>query len=174
MIHVYTGDGKGKTTAALGLALRAFGHGFRSVIIQFMKNPEMMGEIYGEIKAIKNIAPGIEIKSFGRAGWIKKGEASDEDKKLASDAVKTARDALKDNKIKLVILDEIFLALHFDLITLHDIIKILDSKPADKELVLTGRKAPQEIIDRADLVTEMRQVKHYFQKGIQARKGIEF
>lgn len=174
MIHVYTGDGKGKTTAALGLAFRAFGHGLRSLMIQFAKSPEMMGEVYGEINATAKMAPGIEIRSFGRAGWIKKGQATEEDARLAREALEDAREALRDPKISLLILDEIFLALYFELIQLGDILELLDSAPPEKELVLTGRKAPPEVIARADLVTEMLQIKHYFDKGVKARKGIEY
>jgi len=174
MIHVYTGDGKGKTTAALGLALRASGHGLKVFIIQFMKNPEMMGDLYGEIQALRKYLPEIEIHSFGRAGWVRPGEATEEDKKLAKKAIALARKVIKDTKHQLVVLDEIFLPLHFQIITLKDILDLIDLKPPKKELVLTGRKAPPKVIARADLVTEMRSIKHYFDKGLAARKGVEY
>lgn len=174
MIHVYTGDGKGKSTAALGLALRASGHGLRTFIIQFMKNPEMMGDIFGEVQAIGKYPLGIEIRSFGRAGWIRAGEFTEDDRQLAGEALDLARNILADPEINLVILDEIFLPFHFGIIALKDILDLIDLKPSRKELVLTGRKAPPEVIERADLVTEMRMIKHYFEKGQNARKGVEY
>ena len=174
MIHVYTGDGKGKTTAALGLAFRACGHGLKSCMIQFMKNPEMMGFRYGEIQATQKKSLGIEIHSFGRPGWIRAGEATEEDHNLALSALKKAGEVLKDPEFHIVILDEIFLPLHFGIIATQDVLTLIDSKPSEKELILTGRGAPPEVIERADLVTEMRAVKHYFDKGQPARKGIEY
>lgn len=174
MVHIYTGDGKGKTTAALGLAMRAIGHGFKVFMVQFLKNSDIMGEPYGEIKVLNKFQGALTIKSFGKGGWIKRGQTTQEDKNLVSRATKTAKSAIKDPSYKLVILDEIFLAHYFELLSIEEILEIIDSKPIEKELVLTGRNAPQEIIGRADLVTEMRSIKHYYDKGVKARKGIEF
>lgn len=174
MVHIYTGDGKGKTTAALGLAVRAIGHGFRVFVVQFLKNPDMMGEPYGEIQAADKFRGALTIKSFGKKGWIKRGQTTDEDRNIVRQALETARKAIHDPAYKLVILDEIFLAHYFELLSVAEILEIIDSKPIEKELVLTGRNAPQEIIEKADLVTDVRSVKHYFEKGVKARKGIEF
>ena len=174
MIEVYTGDGKGKTTAALGLALRAVGHGMRVHIVQFLKNPDMMDEPYGEIKVTRDMLPGMVIHSFGLPRWVKKDDVTPEDREEAKKAMDFARGLLADPKVNVLILDEIFLALHFDLISLEELLEFMDERPSEKELVLTGRKAPQEIIDKADLVTEMRPIKHYFEKGAPARRGIEY
>jgi len=174
MIQVYTGDGKGKTTAALGLALRAVGHGLRVHVIQFMKNPEMMGTTYGEITASKSLLPGLVIHSFGLPRLLRKEGATGEDIKEAQKAMELAFELMQDEHVSVIILDEVFMALHFGLIKLEDLLKLLDSKPPDKEIVLTGRKAPPEILERADLVTEMREIKHYFSKGVSARRGIEY
>lgn len=174
MVHVYTGDGKGKTTAALGLAMRAIGHCFKVFMVQFLKNPDMMGEPYGEIKAQDKFQGALTIKSFGKAGWIRRGQTTEEDKELVRRAMEASKSAIHDPAYKLVILDEIFLAHYFELLSVNEIIELIDSKPIEKELVLTGRNAPQEVIERADLVTEMRCVKHYYEKGIKARKGVEF
>ncbi len=174
MVQVYTGDGKGKTTAALGLALRAIGHGMRVHVVQFLKNPEMMGDRYGEIKASKDMLPGLVIHSFGLPRWVKKDDITPEDREEARKAMNLAHDLVKDPKINVIILDEIFLALHFGLVSLEELLDFIDKRPAEKELVLTGRNAPPEIIEKADLVTEMRQIKHYYEKGASARKGIEY
>lgn len=174
MIQVYTGDGKGKTTAALGLALRAVGHGLRVHVIQFMKNPEMMGTTYGEISASKSLVPGLVIHSFGLPRFVTKSEVTKEDKEEAEKAMRMAFDMMRDKHVSVLILDEVFLAVHFGLVGLDELLKLLDEKPPDKEIVLTGRKAPDEVIERADLVTEMREIKHYFSKGVSARQGIEY
>jgi len=174
MVQVYTGNGKGKTTAALGLAFRAVGHGLRVHIIQFLKNPEMMGSVYGEITAAKKLAPHLTIKSFGLPKWIRVDSITQEDKEEVKKAISLARKVLTDPQINILILDEVFLALHYGLAPLKEILELLDARPPEKELILTGRNAPEEIIERADLVTEMRQIKHYFEKNVPARKGIEY
>ena len=168
MVHVYTGDGKGKTTAALGLGLRAAGHGYRVLMIQFMK-----GKInYGELMAAKGIE-NFDIVQFGRPDFVDKEDPAEEDIRLAQEGLAFAREATRYKKCDLLILDEINVAVEWGLITVDEVLKLMGSKPADMELVLTGRYAPEEFLERADLVTEMKELKHPFQKGKLARKGIE-
>lgn len=168
-IQVYTGNGKGKTTAALGLALRAAGHGHKTYIGQFLK-----GQRYGELFAIKKLAPLITIEQFGRKGFIHVTEnPDDEDIRRARTGLKKCLAAMLSKKYRLIVLDEINVALYFELLGEKDVHGFLDQKPDDVEVVLTGRYAPASLIRRADLVTEMKQKKHYYQKGIAARWGIE-
>jgi cob(I)alamin adenosyltransferase len=166
LVQVYTGDGKGKTTAALGLALRAAGWGVRTYIAQFLK-----GQDYGELHSLARLAPLITIEQFGKPEFIR--QASAEDIVLAQLGFARARAALLSGEYQIVILDEICVALHFGLLKLAQLLELIDQRPPSVELVLTGRRAPQELIDRADLVTEMREIKHPFQRGVPARKGIE-
>ncbi|BAF58252.1 MAG: cob(I)yrinic acid a,c-diamide adenosyltransferase [Pelotomaculum sp.] len=171
LILVNTGNGKGKTTAALGMALRAWGQGMRVLVLQFIKG----GWKYGELKAAEKLAPGFEIRQMGE-GFIK-GEndsALDEHRHAAQQALKAAGEEILSGKYDLIILDEILYALHFGLVSLDDVLALLAQKPEGLHLVLTGRNAPPEIIERADLVTEMREVKHHFTSGVPAQKGIEF
>jgi len=168
MIHVYTGDGKGKTTAALGLALRAYGAGLRVVIFQFVK-----GQIYNEIKAIREFLPAIIIKQFGRKCFIR-SEPELEDIRLAQEGLKEAKRAVADGQYDLIILDEANIAIYFKLFTADELLELIHSKPEGVELVITGRKADPKILAAADLVTEMKEIKHYYQKGIPARPGIEY
>ncbi|MFA6322108.1 MAG: cob(I)yrinic acid a,c-diamide adenosyltransferase [Candidatus Buchananbacteria bacterium] len=165
-IHVYTGDGKGKTTAALGLALRAIGAGYQVYIVQFLKAQD-----YSELKSLKKL-PAVVIKRFGQKSYIYK-TAKPEDKKAAQQALVWSEKILNSGKHDLVILDEIFLAVFFKLITASDVIKLIKNKPQNTELILTGRRAPKAIIKLADYVTEMKEVKHPYQKGLLARQGIE-
>lgn len=173
-IQVYTGNCKGKTTASLGLALRAVGHGAKVCMIQFTKHPEMMGELYGEIKAKSRLEPHFEMHQFGRKAWVHKGKLDKEDIRLASEALKFSNEKAADPSIHILILDEILNALWFELITLDDVLNIMDKKLKSIELIITGRNAPDEVIERAGLVTEMKQIKHYYDKGIEARKTIEY
>lgn len=166
LVQVYTGDGKGKTTAALGLALRAAGWGLRSYIAQFMK-----GQDYGELHSLARLTPLITIEQFGQPSFIR--HASAEDLALAQQGLARALAALVSAEYNIVILDEICIALYFGLVRLEQVLELIDQRPAAVELVLTGRRAPQELIDRADLVTEMREIKHPFQQGVPARRGIE-
>ncbi|MGQ9571526.1 MAG: cob(I)yrinic acid a,c-diamide adenosyltransferase [Thermodesulfovibrionales bacterium] len=169
LIQVYTGNGKGKTTAALGLCIRAAGWGYRSYIGQFMK-----GQKYGEIISLKRFDGIIEIEQFGKKGFIHVEKGPDEeDIRRARDGMRKCLLKMNSRIYKIIVLDEINIAMYFGLITEGEIHNFLDQKPYDVEVVLTGRYAPQSIIERADLVTEMREVKHYFHKGIVARKGIE-
>ncbi|GAW94226.1 cob(I)yrinic acid a,c-diamide adenosyltransferase [Calderihabitans maritimus] len=170
LIQVYTGNGKGKSTAAFGLAVRAAGHGFKVYIIQFMKT----GNFYGEINTFKRLAPEVEVKSFGRPGFIYKESPREEDYKLAREALEYARQVMLADDADIVILDEINNALYFGLISLEEVMELLKQKPPQVELVLTGRNAPMEIIEMADLVTEMLEKKHPYRQGIPGRKGIEY
>ena len=167
-VHVYTGDGKGKTTAALGLALRAAGADFRVAIIQFMK-----GQVYSEIRAIMECLPQIRVLQTGRSQCIRKEDVNDEDRSEAQHALYHAREALQDPDLDMLILDEILVAHWFELVSLEEILKLIESRPAHLELVLTGRRAPKEVMQAADLVTEMLEIKHYYKQGISARRGIE-
>lgn len=168
-IQVYTGNGKGKTTAAIGLALRAAGHGFRTYIGQFIK-----GQKYGELTAVKKFSPLITLEQFGRSGFIHVTEDPDEaDIRKAEEGLEKCRTAMLSGKYRIVILDEINVALHFKLIKEEAVLRLIDQRPNDVELVFTGRYAPRSIMDRADLVTEMKNIKHYYDTGLKARDGIE-
>jgi len=168
-IQVYTGNGKGKTTAALGLALRAAGHGFKTYIGQFLK-----GHKYGEIFSSKRLFPFITIEQFGRKGFIHVTEKpEDEDIRRAKAGLKKCLEAMLSHEYKIIVLDEINVAVYFKLVSEKEIHDFLDQKPEGIEVILTGRYAPASIIKRADLVTEMKEKKHYYQKGVRARIGIE-
>lgn len=166
-VHVYTGNGKGKTTAALGLAVRAVCAGKRVFFGQFVKGME-----YSELKAV-DFLPNFVIEQFGRGCFIH-GEPGDEDIKAARSGLRKLKKVLEDGSYDLVVMDEINIALYFKLITPSEVIEAVNSRAEHVEVVLTGRYAPKEIIEIADLVTEMKEIKHYYQKGIIARKGIEF
>lgn len=175
LIHVYTGDGKGKTTAALGLALRAAGHGQRTYIGQFMK-----GQEYGELRSAEMLGtddrgrPLLTIAQFGKPTLIHKKDVSQKDIQLARAGLDAARQAMLSGEYEIVVLDEVNVALFFELLTVQEVLAFLDRKPPEVELVLTGRRVPQEIVDRADYVTVMEEARHPYQEGVKARKGIEF
>jgi len=168
LVQVYTGNGKGKTTAALGLALRATGHGLRVRIVQFMKG----GGPYGEHAAAERMAPLLSIARTGQAGWVKKGDPAPEDRREAERALALAREALA-GSYDLVILDEANGAVDFGLVAVEEILALIAAKPGNVELVLTGRNAHAKVIEAADLVSEVREVKHYFSQGVDFRVGIE-
>lgn len=171
LIHIYTGNGKGKTTAAFGLALRALGQDFKVKIIQFMKS-EKMFNTYGEVKFFEKM-PGIEIMQFGTENWVDPKNPAKEDIDAALAGIMKAKAVLSGKTADLVILDEILYAYKFNLLKQKDIEELIDLKDDSTELVLTGRDAPAFLIDRADLVTEMKEIKHYF-KTRKAVRGIEF
>ncbi len=166
-IQLFTGNGKGKTTAAIGAAIRAAGAGKTVFIGQFVK-----GMHYSELESLKLI-PQIQVQQFGLDCFIiKKPDQKDID--AAQKGLETVTDVIKKNSYNMVILDEICIALHYKLLPIKAIVKLLNEKPTEMEVILTGRYATKELIKKADLVTEMREIKHYYNKGIQARKGIEF
>ena len=173
LIMVHTGDGKGKTTAALGLALRAWGSGLRVMILQFIKGSWK----YGELEAIGKLGEidgRIEIRPLG-LGLMSKSEAERQQHiEAARKAMAEAEQVIVSGKYDLVILDEINYAVKFGLIEISDVLALLDKKTPEEHVLLTGRDARAELIDRADLVTEMKLIKHPFQQGIKAQRGIEF
>lgn len=169
LVQIYTGDGKGKTTAALGLALRASGRGLNVIMIQFMK-PDAG---YGEQIAVQSI-PNITILPMGPNHFCGSEITRDEDLECTKNALLKSEEVLMSGKYDLVILDEINNALRYDLVKSSDVISLLEKRLPNVEVVLTGRRVPQEIIDYADLVTEMRMIKHPFDAGIGARVGIEY
>ena len=167
LVQVYTGPGKGKTTAALGLAVRAAGHGFKVYMIQFMK-----GKIdYGELETAKSI-PNFEIKQFGRPEFVSKKNPHPQDIKLAQKGFEHAKEIVLSKEYDIVILDEINVAMDFKLIPVQDVVTLIEEKPKTVELVLTGRNCPREIVKTADYVTEMLEIKHPYAEGTLARKGI--
>jgi cob(I)alamin adenosyltransferase len=166
-VQVYTGDGKGKTTAALGLALRASGHGLRTYIGQFMK-----GQRYGELDALRD-HPLITIEQYGDVRCIRREEVTPEHVARAHRGLERAREAMRSGQYDIVVLDEVNVTIWFGLLAVGEVLALLDQRPEHVEMILTGRRAPQELIERADLVTEMREVKHYYQQGVMARQGIE-
>ena len=166
-IHVYTGNGKGKTTAALGLSLRAVGAGKKVFFAQFVK-----GKIYSEIKTISESLPEICVKQYGLGCFIIK-EPTEQDIEAAQRGLKEVSDIIQSAEFDVIILDEATIALYYKLFPLNSLLEIIKLKPDHTELVITGRYAPKELIDAADLVTEMREIKHYYNEGIEAREGIE-
>jgi len=169
LTQVYTGNGKGKTTAALGLALRALGHGMKVLMIQFMKGKTG----YGEQEAAARYAPNLTIIRAGREAFVSKANPDPLDVKLAQEGFSIAKKAVQNKEHDIIILDEINVAIDFGLIPLSDLLHLLDTKPSGVELILTGRNARPEILEKADLVTEMVEQKHYYKNGVSARKGIE-
>ncbi|MGC8998496.1 MAG: cob(I)yrinic acid a,c-diamide adenosyltransferase [Candidatus Bathyarchaeia archaeon] len=169
LVQVYTGDGKGKTSAAFGLALRAIGRGLKVYIIQFIKG----GFDYGELYVVDKL-PNLTLKAFGRGKFVTEHPPSETDVRLAEEAFQLAEKIVKSGEYDLVILDEVNVALNLKLISIEKVLELIRSKPKHVELVLTGRYAPKEIIDVADLVTEMQEVKHPYKRGCQAREGIDF
>lgn len=166
-VHVYTGDGKGKTTAALGLSIRAAGAGLRVFFAQFIKSDE-----YSEIKALKRFSDLITVEQFGLGGFIG-GNPSSGDIEAAQKGVARIREIISSETYDMVVLDEANIAVKYQLISEQDLLDIIDAKSKNIELVITGRDAAPKIMDKADLVTQMKAVKHYFQNGVEARVGIE-
>jgi cob(I)alamin adenosyltransferase len=169
MIQIYTGNGKGKTTAALGLALRAVGHGLKVIMIQFMK-----GKIsYGELKAAQSL-PGFTIEQFGRPDFVNPEHPDKEDIRLARKGLQRAQEVIASTAYDIIILDEIIVAVSFGLISVDEVIDLIKRTSADTELILTGRYMPPELEQHADLISEIRETKHYFQRGIKSRRGIDY
>jgi len=166
-VQVYTGNGKGKTTAALGLVLRAVGAELRVFIGQFLKTGT-----YSEVSALERLGPSVTLEQFGGKRFIRQ-EPTAEDRRRAAQGFERARRAISSGEYDLVVLEEINVAISMELISVADVLELIRSKPPDVELVLTGRRAAPEIVEAADLVTEMREVKHYYKRGVTSRKGIE-
>jgi len=166
---VYTGDGKGKTTAAIGMAFRAAGWEKKVAIIQFIKGYKNTGEW----KIIQNI-PNVSIFQTFQDKKLSIGEPRDEHKKSVFEALNLAKKIINDNQHDLLILDEINNAVHYGLVEVEEIIKMINQKPVEMTLVFTGRNAPTEILDMADLVTEMKEIKHPYHKKVAAKKGIDY
>lgn len=168
-LQVYTGNGKGKTTAAIGLALRGAGAGLKTYIAQFMKEYP-----YNEVFSLKPLEPWITLEQFGNDEFVlKQKNPSKNDLKKAIKGLEKAKRNMLSGKYDIVILDEASVAIYFKLLKLEEVMDVLGAKPENVELIITGRYCPDEIIDKADLVTEMLEIKHYFNKGILARVGIE-
>ena len=170
LLIVYTGDGKGKTTAALGQALRAIGHGLQVLVIQFMKGDKN----YGEVKAARDHLPALTIEQWGRTSFVSKERPEDEDIELAQQALARGVELAQTGDYDMVILDEVNVAVDFNLVTVEEVLQALDQFPENTHVVLTGRYAPPSFLERADLVSEVREVKHHYSAGIQAQPGIEF
>jgi cob(I)alamin adenosyltransferase len=167
-IHVYTGNGKGKTTAALGLALRAAGADKKVFFAQFIK-----GKPYSEVEAVQKFIPGITIKQYGLGCFIIE-RPTEADIRAACKGLAEIAEILKTGQYDIVILDEATIALYYQLFSINEFLDVLRGKKPETEVIITGRYAPQELIEKADLVTEMKEVKHYYTRGIQARRGIEY
>lgn len=168
-VQVYTGNCKGKTTASLGLAFRAMGRGLKTYIGQFMK-----GQYYAELKSAKMCKPYITIEQYGKGRFVHlQGSPLGEDVKMAVEGLEKAKEAMLSGEYDIVVFDEINTARSFNLITTEDMLGIIKTRPGNVEVVFTGRGAPKEVIEAADLVTEMAEIKHYYKKGVSAREGIE-
>jgi cob(I)alamin adenosyltransferase len=168
LVQIYTGEGKGKTTAALGLALRALGRNLKVYMLQFLK-----GEDTGELHAGRLFGDNFVIEQAGLKGFIHRGKIDPADAHRAREALQAAKEILSRGEYDLVILDEINVALYFELISVHEVVQVLAARAPHVEVVLTGRYAPPELVEMADLVTEMQNIKHYYQAGVSAREGIE-
>jgi cob(I)alamin adenosyltransferase len=166
-LHIYTGEGKGKTTAALGLALRAMGAGWRVFFAQFLKQGA-----FSEIKALKHFEGQCTVRQYGTGRFIR-GKPTASDIKQAQEGLQEILKTAQTQAYDLYILDEINVAIHFGLLTLNDILLFLEQMPTNVEIVMTGRWAQKELMERADVVTEMKCLAHYYEQGVTAREGIE-
>lgn len=166
-VHVYTGNGKGKTTAALGLVLRACGAGLKVFVAQFLKSKD-----YSELVALQRFSDLVTVKQYGTGKFVR-GNPSEEDRRMAGVGLREVKEALLSEEYQLVVLDEANVATGYKTLKAEDIVDLIRSKPEGVELVITGRCADPAVIENADLVTEMKEIKHYYRGGIGARKGIE-
>ncbi len=169
LVQVYTGNGKGKTSAAFGAALRAVGRGFRVHIIQFIKG----GFDYGELYSVKYL-PNLKLTAFGRGRFITESQPPKEDVQLAREGFELAKQTISGGEYDIVVLDEINVVMHLKMIGVDEVVELIKNKPKHVELILTGRNAPAQIMEMADLVTEMKEIKHPYTRGIPQRKGIEY
>lgn len=169
LMMVYTGNGKGKTTAALGQVFRALGHGFKVCVIQFIKGSWK----YGELVAAEQFKGSLEFHVMGK-GFTWKSKNIDEDIKAAREAWQFARQVIESGKFGLIVLDELTYPMKYGMLDSDEVLKVLTSRPASLHLIVTGREAPEELIEAADLVTEMKEIKHHYNAGIDAQKGVEF
>jgi len=172
LVIVYTGNGKGKTTAALGMALRAVGYNHKICMIQFIKGSWP----YGEMESVKRLQPELELIIVGKGfvGIIDDKSPREDHEKIAQEAIKISKEKIQSGNYNIVILDEVNYAINLSLVDVNDVLNLIKSKPENLNLVLTGNHAKKEIIDVADLVTEMKEIKHPFKSGIKAKKGIDF
>jgi cob(I)alamin adenosyltransferase len=169
LVMVLTGNGKGKTTSALGQALRALGHGFKVYMVQFMK-----GRKYGEVLAAEKHLPGLTVEQFGLDSFVMRDNPAPVDIELAQEGLERAQEIIVSNAYDMVILDEINVAIDFRLISLASVLELIKNKPMELTLILTGRYAPPEIVEIADMVSEIKEIKHPYASGIKDRAGIEF
>lgn len=169
-VKVYTGDGKGKTTASLGEAFRALGQDRKVYMVQFMKAPDT----YGEHISARTLRPNLVLKSAGRKGFYIKRICHPLDTMMAQQALVEANEAMATREFQLIILDEVNVALHVGLIDLEPLLDFIEAKPADVELIITGRNVHPDVVARADEVLEFKVLKHYFNNGVQARRGLEY
>jgi cob(I)alamin adenosyltransferase len=168
-VQIYTGNGKGKSTAAIGQAVRAAGFSLKTYIAQFMKEYP-----YNELISLKHLSEWITIEQFGSDEFVYKKELPGNDELAkARKGLQSAKEKMLSNKYDIIILDEAIVAIYFKLLQTEELIEFIRQKPENVEVILTGRYCPEELIELADLVTEMKEVKHYYQKGIKSRKGIE-
>jgi len=168
-VQIFTGDGKGKTTAAIGTVIRALGHGLRVYIVYFMKGDYPYGE-----RSILSQLPNVTMASFGSRGFADPANIKPEEKEQAKRALAAAREAMFSGSYDLIVLDEVNLAVAWNLVELDEVLKFIEDKPPDVELILTGRRADSKLVKAADLVTEMLKIKHPYDKGVAAREGIEY
>lgn len=168
-VHIITGPGKGKTTAAFGLAMRAAGHGYKVCIIQFLKT----GATTGEVLAARGI-DGIQVFQFGTGRWVGAKDISDEERRMVASGMARAKAALTGGEFDIVIMDEINVVLAFDLASVREVLDLVRSRKEGVEVVLTGRSAPEELIEYADYVSVIEDTKHPYDRGVPARKGIEW
>ena len=169
LVQIFTGDGKGKTTAAIGAVIRALGHGLKVYIVYFMKGDYPYGE-----RSILSQLPNVTMESFGSSDFIDPANIKPEEKEQAKRALAAAREAMLSGSYDVIVLDEVNLAAAWNLVELEEVLKLIEDKPQGVELILTGRRADSRLVKSADLVTEMLKIKHPYDEGVVAREGIEY